>query len=109
MDIKENTIFKCGIDGKQFSLVNGKYSLYYRCPNYEFSERGPGKKVCMNRLSLKDIDILYEELKKMKDENRLKIGEKGKRLYLMYEIEDINEDFISVYVINTQKIKIDKL
>lgn len=104
-NLKEDTIFCCGIDGKPFKLVPGKYSLYYRCPNYEFKERGPGKKPCMNRISLKDEEILLEELDKMRLEHRIKTGEGGKRLNLKYEITEVNDIYIMVNVINTFKIK----
>lgn len=107
MNIKEDTVFRCGIDGKPFKLVLGKHSLYYRCPNYELAERGAGNKVCMNRMSLKDVNMLCDELEKMQKENRLAVGEGGKRIHLLYEIEEIDEDYLSVYVINTHKIKIE--
>ena len=107
-DIRENTIIKCGIDGKMLKLVNGKYSLYYRCPDYEFSERGTGKNVCMNRLSFKDRDIIYSELENLNTAGRLVVGAKGKKMHLAYEIAEIDTDYIAVYVINTLKIKINE-
>lgn len=103
---KDDIIFRCGICGKPFKLVNGKYSLYYRCPNYELIERGAGKKPCMNRMSLKDEDILFEELRKMNDSGKLEPGNGSRKINLVYKIHEKEDDYLSVYVINTFKIKL---
>lgn len=105
-DLKEDAIFCCGIDGKELKLVMGKHSLYYRCPNYEKEEREEEDEVCMNRLSLKDLDILYAELEQMRFDRRIKPGEHGRKIHLVYEIAEVNPFYIKVYVVNTLKVNL---
>lgn len=105
-DIREDIIFKCGVDGKPFKLVPGKYSLYYRCPDYEFSQRGTGKEVCMNRLSFREAGMLTREIEKLRDEGMLAKGETGRIPGFMYEVAEVDDGYIAVYVVNTSKIKI---
>lgn len=105
-NIKEETIICCGVDGDMLRLCPGKYSLYYRCPRYEFKNRNRDEKVCMNRLSLSDAEIIYSVLEDMEDEGRLKAGESGRIMHLAYEIAEVNEMYIKVYVINHKKVKL---
>lgn len=103
-NIMERILVKCGIDGKTLKLTKGRYSIYYRCPNYESSEREPGKKACMNRLSLKDAEILYAEIEKIEARGNANTGTGGTVGHLAYEIGEVNERYMVVYVINTSKI-----
>lgn len=105
VDIREDTIFLCGVDGKMFALTSGKYSFYYRCENYELSNRKMGEnKPCMNRLSLKDQEILFKKLEEMQSSGTLVEGTSGRIINLAFEIKKIEEHYLEVYVINTYKI-----
>jgi hypothetical protein len=106
-DIREDAIFFCGVDGARFFLTKGKYSLYYRCPKYELKNREGDEVVCMNRLSIDDQELLFSELEDLDDEDKIKEGLTGQIRHLLYEIVDVNEDYIKVYVINKNKIKLD--
>lgn len=105
-DVREDAIFFCGVDGARFMLTRGKYSMYYRCPKYELKNRVGDEQVCMNRLSLDDEQLLYSELEDLDDEGKIQEGVVGKVRHLMYSIDEVNESYIKVYVINKNKIKL---
>lgn len=108
INIREDTIFLCGVDGARLKLVQGKYSLYYRCEKYEVANRTvEDGSPCMNRISLKDQDTLFEKLEEMQENGKLTEGESGNYMHLLYEIKKIDEDYLEVYVINKYKVKLD--
>lgn len=106
-DIKNQTILCCGVDGENFKLVPGKYSIYYRCPKYELVNRVENEKVCTNCISLNDAQLIYAELEMLAGKGELKVGSFGRKLHLSYEIFEVTEDYIKVLVINLKKIKLD--
>lgn len=103
IDIRNDTIFLCGVDGKRLELTNGKHSLYYRCPCYRRENREDDD-VCMNRISLKDQESLFNELEQLQKNNCLFYGQGGRAGHLAYEIKDAEKDYLAVYVLNTYKI-----
>lgn len=105
INIREDTVFLCGADGKRLHLVNGRHSLYYRCPNYERENRKPDEDVCMNRMSLLEQERMFHELEKVKDSGCLKPEKRGRVMGFVYEIYEMDERYLSVYVINKNKCR----
>ena len=86
--------FFCGVDGDRLMLTKGKYSLYYRCPRYELKNRKGDEGVCMNRLSIDDQELMFSELENLDDDDEIVKGVTGQIRHLLYEIADVNEDYL---------------
>lgn len=97
-NFKRETVFVCEKDRKRLLLCKGKYSLYYRCPNYELKNRGPNENVCMNRMSIYDRNLLIDELEYLNDEEKLIVGTEGCINAIRYKVIDINNTFIIVSI-----------
>ena len=113
-NIREDVIFFCGLDGERLLLQEGRHTIYYRCPKYKKENRNENEKPCINRISLLDANFIYDELEYVQASNELKEGYKGvikeyytfvKSFDISYEIKEINEDFIKVYLINNNRQK----
>lgn len=74
-------VFYCACCHRKMTLEQGKYSLYWRCPNYDSKNRKQGQKPCMNRINCKDagrIEQVYQSQSSYK---------KGENLILEPEFE----------------------
>ena len=97
-------MFYCGVCDTYMRPVLGIYGQYRRCPKYEFKNRNGSEPVCMNRISVSDMAILYEELESLQEQGYLNKGTAGVVEHLEYEIADVAPDYIKVWVINSKKI-----
>ena len=113
-NIRKDVIFFCGLCGSRLMLQKGRHTIYYRCPKYERENREKEEKVCTNRISLLDSDYLLSELESVQMRGELKVGFKStlkefftfyKSFDISYEITEINEDYIKVFVINNKRKK----
>ena len=73
-DLKRKIQFYCRDCGCRLKLCPGRYSLYYRCPKYEYQFREENEKVCMNRLSLMEAEKLYQNAEAMQLRHSLQNG-----------------------------------
>lgn len=113
-NLRKDVIFYCGLCGSRLMLQKGRHTIYYRCPKYEKEHRTNEETVCTNRISLLDANWLLDELEVLQATNELKEGKKGtineyftfyKSFDLSYEIKEINEDYLKVYVLNNKRKK----
>ena len=99
-NFRKQTIFLCAFDGAYMGLTKGKYNLYLKCEKYYLKNRNYGEKACVNYMSLKDQNNLYEELAWLEEEGQLKKGAEGTVNSIHYEIADINDKIIKVKIYN---------
>lgn len=99
-DFRKQTIFLCAFDNAYMGLTKGKYNLYLKCEKYYLKNRNYGEKACINYMSLKDQNNLYEELAWLEEEGQLKKGTEGTVDSIHYEISDINDKIIKVKIRN---------
>ena len=105
-NVRKDVIFFCGVCDQHMRLVSGKFGLFRRCPKYEFANRSAGESVCMNRMSMNDLELMYEELEDMQKKGYFNAGTSGKGKHMEYKIAEITPEFAKVWVINTKKIKL---
>lgn len=103
INIKNNIEYLCKYHNCTFKLVKGKYSLYYRCPKYEFQYRKPGEKVCTNSVSLKVLDQIGDEIEKLYNDGLLRVGYCGKYRNIKYKVQVVSRNYIEVLIINMDK------
>lgn len=99
-NFRKQAIFLCALDNAYMGLTKGKYSLYLKCEKYYLKNRNYGEKACINYMSLKDQNNLYEELAWLEEEGQLQKGTEGIVDSIHYEISEINDKIIKVKIRN---------
>ena len=64
-------VYFCGYCNKPMELVQGKYGLFYRCPNHLYPSEEKGRKSCPCRLTLAAAEIIEKTTCQLKGAGKL--------------------------------------
>ena len=97
---KRNILFFCKDCGCQFQLVQGRFSVFYRCPKYYVENREMDEPVCNNRMTIYEAHDICSELFMQTKNGNLKKGLQWIHKNSEIEVLSIVEPYIMISVKN---------